>query len=289
MRAASSRLRRVRSAGPAFCSVCETSITSSALPIAIAERLIHIGDQRLHLLIEAAADADHRLRQTPRIHLLLHERAVADFHVEHQRVDAFGHLLRHDGRSDQRNRFHRARHVAQRIEALIGRRDFFGLPDEAQAQLRQLRAKLIEREIGAKTGNRFQLVERAAGVAQAAAGNHRHHHARRRRNGRADQAGLIAHAAGRMLIDLDARNVGKDQRLPGAIMHFGERAQFAIRHATEKRGHEERGHLIVGNLTGGVPVHQELDFFHTKLFTPAFPQDQVNCAHDKASVYHPTH
>ncbi len=132
MRAASSRLRRVRSAGPAFCSVCETSITSSALPTAITERLVHVGNQRLHLLVEAAANADHGLRQTARIHLLLHESAVADFHIENQGVDAFGHLLRHDGRGDQRNRFHRAGHIAQRVQALIGRRDFVRLADEAR-------------------------------------------------------------------------------------------------------------------------------------------------------------
>ena len=34
MRAASSSESRVRSAGPAFCSVCETSMISSALPMA---------------------------------------------------------------------------------------------------------------------------------------------------------------------------------------------------------------------------------------------------------------
>ena len=62
-------------------------------------------------------------------------------------------------------------------------------------------------------------------------------------------------------------------------MHFGERTQFPIRHAAEKRGHQESGHLVVRNFAGGVPIHKVLDFFHTKLVTPAFPQDQVNCAH----------
>ena len=84
-------------------------------------------------LSETAADADHRLRETARIHLLLHEGAVADFDIEHQRVDALGQFLRHDGRSDQRNRFHRAGNVAERVEALIGGSDFVSLADEAES------------------------------------------------------------------------------------------------------------------------------------------------------------
>ena len=50
---------------------------------------------------------------------------------------------------------------------------------------------------------------------------------------------------------------------PGRHHDFGERAQLPIRHAGEISGHEERGHLVVGNLAGGVPVDQVLDFFHT--------------------------
>ena len=75
--------------------------------------------------------------------------------------------------------------------------------------MRELCAELIEREIRAEAGNGFELVERAAGVAKTAAGNHGDDDARRGRDGRADQAGLIADAAGRMLVDLDAGDVSR--------------------------------------------------------------------------------
>ena len=75
MRAASSSDRRVRSVGPAFCSVWETSITSKRVAHRVAQRLIHVGDQRLHALIHAPPDAHHHLRQPPRVHLFFHERA----------------------------------------------------------------------------------------------------------------------------------------------------------------------------------------------------------------------
>ncbi len=101
----------------------------------VAQRLVHVGDQRLHFLVHAAADAHHGLRQAARIHLLLHERAAADLHVQHQRVHAFGQLLRHDGGGDQRDGFHRRGDVAQRVQLAVGGRQPVGLADEAQAQL----------------------------------------------------------------------------------------------------------------------------------------------------------
>ena len=43
------------------------SATSSALPTVRPERLVHVGDERRHLLAHAAADRDHRLGQRPRV------------------------------------------------------------------------------------------------------------------------------------------------------------------------------------------------------------------------------
>ena len=73
-----------------------------------------------------------------------------------------------------------------------------------------------------KPGNRFQFVERAAGMAQRAARNHRHDDARRRGNRSCDQAGLVADAAGRVLIDFDTRNRRQVQRFAGAHHRFGQ-------------------------------------------------------------------
>jgi len=216
-----------------------------------------------YFLVEAPPHADHRRRQTPRVDLLLHERPVAHLHIEHQRVKALRHLLRHDGRGDERNRFHRSRDVAQRIEALVGGSDFIRLPHERETHLRQLRAELIQRKIGAETGNRLELVQRTAGVPQTAAGNHRHHDARGRRDRGADQAGLVPHPARRMLVDFDARDIVQIQNLSGRHHDLGKRAQLTIRHAGEIRGHQERGHLVIGNVASGVPIDQVLDFFHT--------------------------
>ena len=76
------------------------------------------------------------------------------------------------------------------------------LADEAQPISCKLRPELVERQVGAHTGNGLQLVQRAAGVSQRAAGHLGDDHARRRGQRRRDQAGLVAHAAGGMLVHL---------------------------------------------------------------------------------------
>ena len=47
----------------------------------------------------------------------------------------------------------------------------------------------------------------------------------------------------------------------------------------EEDGHQERRHLVVGNVTAGVPVNQKLDLFRSEFFAVAFSLDQVNCTH----------
>jgi hypothetical protein len=77
----------------------------------VTQRLVHIRDQGLYALVHAAADAHHHLRQASRIHLPLHESARAHFHIQHHRVQSHRQLLRHDGRCNQCDGFHRRRGI----------------------------------------------------------------------------------------------------------------------------------------------------------------------------------
>ena len=67
------------------------------------------------------------------VRALLHERAVAGLDVEHERVDALGHFLAHDRGADQEGALDGGGHVAQRVELLVGRRDFGRLSDQRAA------------------------------------------------------------------------------------------------------------------------------------------------------------
>ena len=174
-----------------------------------AKRLIHIGDQRLHLAIETAANAHHHLRQTPGFHLPLHEGARAHLYVEHDRVQAHSDLLRHDRTGNQRNAFHRRRRIAQRVQLAVRGRDLRRLANKRQTGFPQLRFEFLNRQTGAETGNRFQLVQRATGMPQRAARDHWHNHAGRRSQRSRNQTRLVAYATRGVLVHLRARDVRK--------------------------------------------------------------------------------
>ncbi len=167
MRAASSTETSTRSTGPLPFSTSMHSITSSALPTARSERRIHGRDDRFGLHAGRVADRHERFGQAARIRGGLHERAAAGLHVEHERVDAFGDLLAHDRRADERDALDGAGHVAQRVQLLVGRRDLRGLADHRAADASERRLHLLERQVDAKAGDRLELVERAAGMARA--------------------------------------------------------------------------------------------------------------------------
>ena len=232
------------------------------------------------LLVHAAADAHHRLRQAARVHLLLHEGAAAHLDVQHQRVHALGQLLRHDGRRDQRNRFHRGGDVAQRVELAVGRREPVGLADEAQARARRAAPGTLRRSD--RCGSREWIPAcracRRCGPS-----------ARPDIIGTTTPAAAASGATIRLVLSptppveclstLTPGIAGQIHGVAGAQHALGQAADFAVGHAGEEDGHQEGRHLIIGNFAAGVSVHQELNLFGSEFFAVALALDQVNCTH----------
>ena len=79
-------------------------------------------------------------------------------------------------------------------------------PISAQPIVADRMPQLVERERGPEPGNGFELVECAAGMAEAAAGHHRHGRAARGDERRQDERRLVADAAGAVFVD---RHSGK--------------------------------------------------------------------------------
>ena len=134
-----------------------------------AERLIHVGLQRHHLLAVTLADFDHGAAEFERGFPGAHERAGPPLHIQHKAVDVFGELLAHDAGHDERQARHRRGHIAECVEFLVGGRDFRRRADHAAADFIGDTAKFIQRKVRAKAINAFQFIERAAGWAEAAA------------------------------------------------------------------------------------------------------------------------
>src|SRR5207248_11644883 len=113
---------------------------------------------------------------------------------------SFRQFLAHDGSADQANVFHGGGDVAQRIDFFVGRSDLRSLADQRHSTCRQDIANLFQRERGVESGNRFEFIERATGVAQAAAADHRHVQAAGGDDGRENERSFLADSASRVLI-----------------------------------------------------------------------------------------
>ncbi len=102
-----------------------------------------------------------------------HEGAGADFDVEDEGVEAFGELLAHDAGGDEEGGLDGAGVVAQGVEEAVGGDEGGGLADEGRRRSGgEPGSKRGEGELRVEAGDGFELVERAAGVAERAAGDH---------------------------------------------------------------------------------------------------------------------
>ena len=132
---------------------------------------------------------------------VLHERPRAGLDVEQDRVGAAGQLLAHHARGDQRDVVDRRGDVAQRVHRLVGRHEVGRLRAHREADRLDLGDQLVAGQLGAHARDRVELVERAAGVPEPAAGELDHLHAELGRERRDDERRAVADAAGRVLVD----------------------------------------------------------------------------------------
>ena len=165
-------------------------------------------------------------------------------------------------RRDQRNGFHRGRGIAQRIQLAVGRRDLRRLPDKRQPVLDQLRAEFVDRQIGAESGNGFQLVQRAAGMAQRAA-RKSWEPSRPPLPPAAPRSGWSCRPRRRWNACPPSRRAPKkDRRIsPDWIMRSVRALTSRSVMPGEKYSHKKRRHLIIGDVAVGIAVNEEGDFF----------------------------
>ena len=126
---------------------------------------------------------------------------------------------------------------------------------------------------GLEAGNGIELVERAAGDAEAAPGNHRHAEAEAREQRRERQRHLVADAAGGMLVHERALVLGKFQHVAGIAHGERERGGFGGVQSAKINGHEHRGHLVIGNFPGGEFADEFLNLLRRESFSFAFRFD----------------
>ena len=188
-----------------------------ALPAVRPSALVHVGEQRLAGRPVAAGDVDERPSELGAALALGQERARAGLDVHDERVEPGRELLGEDRGDDQRDRLdgRRSRRAARRGggRRARGRRVW---PTIAQPASRDGGAQAREVGRGVVAGDRVELVERAARVAEAAAGDHRHRAAAGGEDRREQQRDLVADAAGGVLVEHRARQVASPGPSPRA-------------------------------------------------------------------------
>jgi hypothetical protein len=239
------------------------------------EWLVHVGELADDLTAGSPAELDHGPSQLPGGGERLHEGAVADLHVEDDRVGATGDLLRHDRRGDQRDDVDGRRDVAERVEPPVGRNEVGGLADDRHPDLADLADELVALELDAEARDRLELVERPAGVAEpapahlregdAAGGHDRAEHDRR----------LVPDAAGGVLVDDAAAEAREIDRLTALHHRVGERERLRRGEPPEVRGHAEGRHLVVRDLVAGVGEHELGHLLGGELAAVALSLDQL--------------
>jgi hypothetical protein len=225
----------------------------------VTEDLTHIGQQRGHAKAGALGDREQTLGEVDRRLDRGRERAGADLHVHDERVEPGRQLLRENRRRDQRDRVDGGRDVADRVEPPIGGGEVRGLPHDGATGLAHHRPKTSEIGGDVVPGDAAQLVERAAGVAEAAARDHRHQTAARGDHRSQDQADLVADAARRVLVEDGPARVRPVEDRARARHGAGERRALRAGHAAEEDGHREGGDLGVADRAVDDPGDQLRD------------------------------
>ncbi len=120
--------------------------------------------------------------------------------------------------------------------------------------------KLRHRQSDAKSGNGFEFVERASGVAQSAAADHGDVEAVGSDQRSKNQRGLVAYAAGGVLVDLLRGEKTEIEDFAGMQHSVGQGGRFLACHPAQHDCHEPCSHLVIGNAAVGAALDQVSDF-----------------------------
>ena len=104
-----------------------------------------------------------------------------------------------------------------------------------------------------------------------------------RHDGRNDERGLVPHAAGGVLVRLDARDGGQIDHIAGAGHDIGQHGSLLIGHAAQIDGHKQRRHLVVGHIPGHIAVDRKGKLLTVQRAAIAFFGDNIIHSHKLVS------
>ena len=229
------------------------------VPDGVAERLRHVR----HGDVGGTTPSSRQRQARPSEHLgilgRLHERARPGLHVEEDQVGLHRELLRHDARRDQRHRRHGRGGVPQGVELAVRRHEVRGLGGDRAPDVRHLSGDLLGRQVRPQARDRFELVERPSGVAEAAARQLGHGQTERGRHGCERERHAVGDTARRVFVDRRPAEIAERHDVARVDHRPGQGERLLVVEPAEQARHEERGGERVGDLSGGVSLDERLD------------------------------
>ena len=175
---------------------------------------------------------------------------LPDLHVQHQPAAALGQLLAHDAGGDQRDatRPWRSRRAGRR--ACVGRRDVGGLADDGAARPSRSTRRNSSRDRSVRKPGMDSSLSSVPPVwprpRPDIIGTGTPHAAT---SGASTSDDLVAHAAGGVLVHLACPGCPtRSSAAAGAHHRVGQRGGLRGVHAAQVHGHQQRRHLVIGNL-----------------------------------------
>ena len=151
--------------------------------------------------------------------------------------------------------------------------------DHDAADALELRTGVGEREVGSKTRNGLELVERSSRVPERPARHHRNDDTERGDQGRKHERHLVADAARGVFVDAGAREVAQLEAISAQQHRIGEGGGLGAIEAAKETGHQQRRHLVIGNVSLGVGERHGAPLARLDPASVALTLDQAMCEH----------
>ena len=245
----------------------------------MAQRGVHISDHGCNAAAMVGTDGDHQLCQLNALVYRLHKSSGAGGHIQQNGVRTGGQLFGHDAGRDERDAADGCGHIPQGIHLFIGNGNSLALANDRQADPVHLRKELLLREGGSGAGHALHLINGAAGMAKAPATHLGDLHAAGRNDRRNDQRGLVAHAAGGVLVHLDARNGRKIHHHTAVSHYIGQLCGLLVGHTAQIDSHHPCSHLVVGHFSADIAIDDLLQLLTAVRTAVTLFCDQIINAH----------
>ena len=266
---------------PASLQAIDTFAHFQGIPSAAAVGFRHRIEQGFDRYPPEGSGIDQGLREGFGFGPRAHEGPAAEFHIEHEAVQAFSQFFAHDAGGDEGNAGHGPGDIPQSIEFAVGRAEARGLAGHESAEGLNLPHHFLTAQADPESRDAFQLVEGAPGDSETATGDHGDPQAIDGQQRGQHQGGFVADAAGGVFVHHRRTFVRRAevQHIAAVTHRTGQSPLFLRRHVLEKDRHGQGAQLVIRDGTIRQAGDEEFDLGRGQDAAIAFAGNQGRDVH----------